>query len=322
MPAFDYPLEKLKEYRGQNPRPVDFDEYWDRALAEMKAVDAAPTREKVDFDNPIADCYHYTFNGVGGARIYAKLLVPKNLKAARSAPAQVVFHGYSGASSSNWSDYFSMVAAGFVVAALDCRGQAGLSQDTGPAALTTLRGQIVRGLKEGADKLTFRSIYLDCAQLAGLVIDMPEVDPKRVVACGGSQGGGLTVACAALEPRIAKLAPCFPFLSDYYRVWQMDLAEGAYEELRTFFRQQDPNHKRETEIFTTLGYIDICHLAPRIKGETLMAISLMDKVCPPSTQFAAYNNIGGKKNHVLYFDYGHEGLPEWGDHTFRFFATV
>lgn len=322
MPAFDYPLAKLKEYRGQNPSPADFDAYWDRGLAEMKAVDAAPMREKAGFDNPIADCYDYTFTGVGGARIYAKLLVPKGVKADKSAPAVVAFHGYSGSSGSNWSDYFALAASGFVVAALDCRGQAGRSEDTGPAVLSTLRGHIIRGLREDAERLLFRSIFLDCAQLAGLVIDMPEVDPQRVAAQGGSQGGALTIACAALEPRIARLAPVFPFLSDYYRVWEMDLAENAYEELRTFFRQQDPNHKREKELFTTLGYIDICNLAPRIKGETLMGITLMDKICPPSTQFAAYNNIEAKKNCIIYPDYGHEALPEWNDHNFRFISGV
>lgn len=322
MPAFDYPLEKLKTYHGQNPRPADFDAYWERALAQMHAVDAAPKRVKSGFENPVADCYDYTFTGVGGARVYAKLLVPKGLKQDRAAPAAVAFHGYHGASSSNWSDYFPLVAAGFVVAALDCRGQAGQSEDVGSAVLSTIRGHIIRGLKEEADKLIFRAIFLDCAQLAGLVIDMPEVNPERVAAIGASQGGALTIACAALEPRIKRLAPVYPFLSDYYRVWEMDLAENAYEELRTFFRQQDPLHKREKELFTTLGYIDICNLAPRIKGETLMAITLMDKICPPSTQFAAYNNIQGKKDCVIYPDYGHELLPQWADISFRFLAGL
>ena len=39
MPMLDMPLEKLKKYKGTNPRPADFDEYWDRAVAEMLAVD-------------------------------------------------------------------------------------------------------------------------------------------------------------------------------------------------------------------------------------------------------------------------------------------
>ena len=87
-------------------------------------------------------------------------------------------------------------------------------------------------------------------------MNMPEVDATRVGALGDSQGGGLTLACAALEPRIKLAAPVFPFLCDYQRVWEMDLALDAYDEIRTYFRQFDPRHEREQEIFTKLGYID------------------------------------------------------------------
>jgi cephalosporin-C deacetylase len=74
-------------------------------------------------------------------------------------------------------------------------------------------------------------------------------------------------------------------LCDYQRVWDIDLAENAYAELHDFFRRFDPLHEREEEIFTNLGYVDVQYLAPRIQGEVLMAVSLMDKICPPSTQF-------------------------------------
>ena len=98
----------------------------------------------------------------------------------------------------------------------------------------------------------------------------------------------------------------------------MDLAKDAYEELRTFFRQFDPRHERETELFTKLGYIDCQHLAPRIKAEVLMYIGLMDTICPPSSQFAAFNKITAKKHKVIYPDYGHEALPGESDQTFNF----
>jgi cephalosporin-C deacetylase len=151
---------------------------------------------------------------------------------------------------------------------------------------------------------------------------MTEVDPRRVGVTGASQGGGLTLACAALEPRIKRAAPVYPFLCDYQRVWEMDLAVNAYEELRTYFRRFDPRHEREPEIFTKLGYIDCQHLAPRIRGEVLMATGLMDQICPPSTQFAAYNKITAKKNMVLYPDFAHETLPDTGDAIFEFMAGL
>ena len=53
-----------------------------------------------------------------------------------------------------------------------------------------------------------------------------------------------------------------------------------------------------------------------------MATGLLDEVCPPSTQYAAYNRIPGQKEHVLYPDFGHEGLPDFDDITFRFMMEM
>jgi cephalosporin-C deacetylase len=319
MPLIDMPLSSLQEYQGRNPRPPDIDEYWDAALAEMRTVDPAVELVPHPLNAPFAECFHLYFTGVGGARVHAKYLRPKNAR--EPHPAVVLFHGYSG-SSGDWCDKLNWVGQGFSVAALDCRGQGGLSEDVGGVRGNTHRGHIIRGLDDAPEKLLFRQIFLDCAQLAGIMMGRPEVDPQRVGATGGSQGGGLTLACAALEPRIKRAAPLFPFLCDYQRVWEMDLAAGAYEELRTFFRLFDPLHEREHEIFTRLGYIDNQHLADRIQAEVLMAVGLMDTICPPSTQFAAYNKIRSKKHMVIYPDFSHEGLPGSSDRIFDFMAGL
>lgn len=315
LPNIDMPLDKLKEYQGRNPRPADFDAFWERALTEMRGVDAQVELVPSAFQAPSADCFDLYFTGVRGARVHAKYLRPKNVPGPH--PAIVQFHGYSG-SSGDWTDKLAYVSLGYSVFSMDCRGQGGMSEDTGGVKGNTLRGHIIRGLDSGPDDLLFRHIYLDTAQLAGIAMQMPEVDPTRVGAMGGSQGGGLTLACAALEPRIKRLAPVFPFLCDYRRVWEMDLAINAYEELRLYFRMFDPQHKREDQIFETLGYIDVQYLTNRIQGDVLMAVGLMDQVCPPSTQFAAYNKITANKQLSIYPDFGHEGLPGFSDQTLQF----
>jgi cephalosporin-C deacetylase len=315
----DKPLHELRNYQGINPRPDDFDAYWDKALAEMDAVDPRIELRPAKFQTPFAECFHLFFTGVGGSRVHAKYLRPKN--APQPHPAVLQFHGYSG-DSGDWCDKLGYVGLGFSVASLDCRGQGGLSEDTGSVRGTTFKGHIVRGLDDAPEKLAFRQIFLDTAQLAKIVGGFDEVDEHRMGAMGGSQGGALTLACAALAPQIKRAVPVFPFLSDYRRVWEMDLAKNAYEELCAFFRRHDPLHERETEIFTKLGYIDVQHLAPRIRGEVLMACTLMDNICPPSTQFAAYNKITAPKSMAIFHDYGHEGLPGFADRTFEFLSKL
>jgi len=320
VPIVDKPLEELKVYQGINPRPSDFDDYWNRALDEMHALDPQVELVPADFNAPEGvECFDLYFTGVRGARVHAMYLRPK--APAKAHPAVLQFHGYTG-NAGAWCEKLAYLTLGFSVAALDCRGQGGKSEDTGGVKGTTCKGHIIRGLDDDPDNLLFRHIYLDTAELARVVMSFDEVDETRVGAMGGSQGGGLTLACAALEPSVKRAAPVFPFLCDYRRVWEMDLANNAYEEIRTFFRQFDPLHEREEEIWTRLGYIDVQHLAPRIEAEVMMGVGLMDEICPPSTQYAAFNKINSKKRVIIYPDYGHEGLPGFADRTFEFMAGL
>ena len=317
MPAFDLPLDELRTYEGRNPRPDDHDVYWAEALAELDGVVpvADVVVEPVEHVAPYAECSDLWFTGVRGARVYAKYLRPRGVEGPH--PAVVVFHGYSGRSP-DWFTLLPYVAQGFSVAALDVRGQGGRSQDVGGALGSTLEGHIVRGLGDVPRNLAFRHVYLDAVQLTRIVMDRPEVDAARVGVTGASQGGALTLACAALEPRVRAAASVYPFLSDFQRVWDMDLASDAYAELRSWLRRFDPTHSDIDAMWRTLGYVDVQHLAPRIEAPVLMLTGLMDQVCPPSTQFAAYNRIRSPKQMVLYPDFEHEDLPGGDDRILRF----
>jgi len=124
--TFDFSFDRLQTYPGINRRPADFDAYWDKALAEMDAIDPHVELIPADFQTSFADCLNMYFTGVGGARVHAKLLRPKNTQV--SHPAILMFHGYSG-NSGDWQSKLGYAAQGYTVAALDCRGQGGLSED-------------------------------------------------------------------------------------------------------------------------------------------------------------------------------------------------
>ncbi|GLV12758.1 acetylxylan esterase [Alicyclobacillus hesperidum] len=318
MPMIDLPYEELLNYRGRNPRPNDFDAYWERGLAEMKEVDAKLEIVPNSFSTSQVECFDLYFTGVKGARIHALYARPRH--ATTPHPAILQFHGYKG-HAGDWLDKMAYAAHGFTVVAMNCRGQGGHSQDTHPVRGMTSSGHVVRGLEDHPDNLYFRQVFLDTAQLANIVMNLPEVDPDLVGVTGWSQGGALTVACAALEPRIRRAAPVYPFLSDYLRVWEMDFG-GVHEELIQYFRNRDPLHANRDLIFEKLGYIDIQHLADRIKAEVLWGIGLMDKVCPPSTQFAAYNRIRSPKRMVVYPDFQHEWLPGMNDAIFEWMLSM
>ncbi len=319
MPLIDKPLAELKSYMGSTPRPADFDAYWDRALAELDATDLRPEFRPGPELCPAVECYDLTFTAVDGARVHVRHTRPRGL--AGPAPTILEFHGYS-MRAHDWCDALKYTAMGFSHFGLDVRGQGGESHDLGGQRGWTLRGHFVRGLDDEPDRLWFRNVYLDCAAMARIAAQQSFVDPNRMGSVGWSQGGALSLVCAALHPSLARCVSVYPFLSDYQRVWEMDLARDAYDELREYFRRFDPRHEREREVFERLGYIDVQNLAPRIRAKVLMGTGLMDTICPPSTQFAAYNKIVSEKEMTIYPDFGHEGLPEFGDQIVRFLGQL
>src|SRR4051794_34529792 len=116
--SFDMPFDKLKSYQGTNPRPADFDAFWDKSLAELVAVDPCPEIILSDFQTNFAECSDLYYTGIGGARIHAKLLRPRKAPESGRHPAVLMFHGYSG-NAGDWVDKLGYVAQGYTVAAMD-----------------------------------------------------------------------------------------------------------------------------------------------------------------------------------------------------------
>jgi len=147
---------------------------------------------------------------------------------------------------------------------------------------------------------------MDCVRGIDFLFSRPEVDTLRVAVEGGSQGGALTFATAALDNRrIMACVPQIPFLSDfpdYFRI----AAWPANEFLE--FIETEKKMPRE-KVYEVLSYFDIKNLAGRINAPLLMGVGLIDDVCPPHINFAAYNQVKSEKRYIVYPFAGH-GLPE------------
>ncbi len=310
-----FDMSEYLSYNGITPMPDDFDKYWDEAIAEMKSVDPEPELIKA-LDLPNTECFEMYFTGVGGARIHARFAKPKNIT--KSTGAVLCFHGYN-VSFPEWQNLLVFAGQGLCAFGLDCRGQAGKSEDNGNVIGSTIRGHIIRGMLEGdPKKLLYRSIFLDTAELAHIAMSFDFIDKNRLCTYGGSQGGGLAIACAALTPEVKKTVAYCPFLCDYKKAYE--LSGGAYEEIKTYFVLSDPLHKTEDCVFKRLGYIDVKNLAHRVKASVKMYTGMKDVTCPPMTQFAMYNNIVSEKEYGIYPDYDHNAYPGVADTALKWFC--
>ena len=313
-------LSAFDDYRGLRARPDDFDDFWTARLHEADMVDAAFELTPAAVAScPTCTCQDLWFCGMGGARLHARVLLP-----AGPAPYPVVlqFHGYPGATRS-WLELASLVGMGFAVVALDCPGQGGLSEDVGGFVGTTVAGHLVAGLEGPAEGLYYVRLYQDVRILCNIVRGCNLFDTSCILVNGASQGGGIGIACCALNADLVRgAAILYPFLSDFSAVMALGADLIAYEGLRYQARWLDPTGAREGEWLGKLAYIDTKNFARLVRCEVLFGTGLADVVCPPQTQCAVYHELACPKRRLLYPGRGHEEIQEFDDEMTRFFCTL
>jgi cephalosporin-C deacetylase len=161
---------------------------------------------------------------------------------------------------------------------------------------------MTRGI-ESPETYYYRRIMTDSVRAVDAAAAHPAVDPERIAVTGGSQGGGLSIAAAALSTRVRFLMPEVPFLCHYRRATEITDAD-PYGEIARYLHIHRDSEERS---FRTLSYFDGLNFASRTSAPALYSVALMDTICPPSTVYAAYNWHAGPKEIRVYPYNNHEG---------------
>jgi len=320
MPSIDLPLDQLRQYKPPLYRAADFESFWDETTAG--ALKQPQNAELIPYDlrakNVISyavrfDGYRPTNPGAASAstppsRIAGWYVRPE---ASGKFPGVVIYHGYSGRACRPL-DMLALAAQGFCVLSMDCRGQNGQSQDAAVYPEGHSTGWMTQGIRDPRTYY-YRHVYADALRALELLAHRDEVDASRLAVTGFSQGGGLSLAVAALSNRPILCLPDAPYLCDYRRA--IDLASaGPYGEiphlLKSFPHLYD-------EAIRTLSYFDNLNLSPWITCRTIVSACLWDDICPPSTIFGVYNHITAEKQIEVYPFHAHEVPYEQGEVRFR-----
>ena len=302
---FDLPLEQLKTYLPPRQEPTDFDEFWRKTLAETRQHPLNAVFEPVDYGLRTVETFDVTFNGYGGQPIKGWLLLPRQ----RSGPLACVveYIGYGGGRGFpldwlGWSD------AGYAHLVMDTRGQGstwqpGDTPDPEPDGTNPhLPGFMTRGVLN-PKTYYYRRVFTDGVRAVEAAKSHPAVDASRIAVSGVSQGGGITIAVAGLEPSVAVMMPDVPFLCHYRRATEL-IDKDPYHEITRYCKT---HRDKIDQVFNTLAYFDGVNFTPRCQAKALFSVALMDQTCPPSTVFAAYNYFAGPKEIKIWQYNEHEG---------------
>ncbi|GII98318.1 cephalosporin-C deacetylase [Sediminihabitans luteus] len=309
MAQFDLPLDQLVAYRPARDEQPDFDAFWERTLAEQDA--AHPLEhgmERVETGLTEIVTHDVTFTGFGGQPIKAWFHRPAS--ADGDLGVVVEYIGYQGGRGLA-HEHTLLAQAGYATLVMDNRGQGSGHQvgHTGDAHVggPHAAGFLTQGI-EDPDAYYYRRLFVDAVRAVDVARALPGVDPTRVVVSGGSQGGAITLAAAALSAaRGVALRGAIidvPFLTHVRRCTEITDAFPYGEIVQHLFAHRD--HVEQT--FRTVSYFDGLNFAPRIDVPALFSVGLRDEVCPPSAVYAAYNHLGSTDKDIKVYAYnGHEG---------------
>ncbi|PVE96907.1 acetylxylan esterase [Microbacterium sp. TPD7012] len=299
----DLEEDALWEYRSQQHEPEDFDSFWAETLAASAQFPLNVRFARVDARLTNINVYDFSFAGFDGQTVRGWLLVPTGSD--QLLPTTVKFVGYGGGRG-HILENLVWPSAGFAHVVMDTRGQGGVRRigatpDTSIAGPST-PGFMTRGI-DSPFNYYYRRLIVDAVRCVAATRELPMVDTSRIAAVGRSQGGGLALAVAGLDPELGALVSQVPFLCDMSRATRIT-NDAPYSEIVQFLATYRSDSPRVLEV---LSYFDGVNFASRAQAPAWFSAGLMDSTCPPSTVFGAFHRYGGEKDMMIWKYNGHEG---------------
>ena len=269
--------------------PEDFDAFWDKVKAELAAVPMKEL-ERVPVPDPKVQVYDVKIACAGGKPVSGYLCMPKDAKT-KSCPAIVSFHGAGVRSSIKWTNWASK---GLISLDINAHGiengkpqqfYQDLRRNCYFAKLDQDRPKFyAHWYKTDREKFYFKGMYMRVMRALEYVKSLPEWDGKHLIVTGISQGGAQVLAACALDHDITFARASVPAMCDH----SGSLA-GRCSGWPALYTKKE--HEKNPDYARCASYYDGAYFARRIKCPIWINTGFMDITCPPTSVFAAYNNI-------------------------------
>ncbi|MTI29587.1 acetylxylan esterase [Xanthovirga aplysinae] len=287
-----------------------FSDFWENTLAELKEIKPEFSLQKVDsLCSESKDGYILEMKSLNNMVIRGYYFVPKK---PGSYPALLNLPGYGYGFEHH--DSFLGNKDDVIQLALCVRGH-GISKDTF-VPYSDNPGIFGYNICE-KEQTAYRGIYMDCVRAVDFLLSRPEVDKTKIGVLGGSQGGGLALATAALcAENISACAYFDPFpvdMRDHVKIRK--IINREIKDFLAFYGNKCSFEQAQT----TLDFLDNKGFAPQIRCPVFYGTALFDDDCPPHLGFAAYNTISSSKQYKIYAEDSHLGESNYNQDFMNFF---
>lgn len=283
--------------------PNDFDEFWAKTLADARQTPLNPTRRLLpERCTEKVNVYEVSFQNVRwGSRTYGILCLP--VKPGKyPALLRVPGAGVRPYQGDVWT-----AEQGAITLEIGIHG-----------VPVTMPQSVYDELQQGAlncywdfnmnsrDDSYYRRVFVGAVRAIDYIASLPEWNGASLGVTGSSQGGMLSLVCAALDSRVTFYGAVHAAMCDH----TASLKGVACGWPHYFY--YDPSHADPKKIETS-RYYDGVNFARRIKCPGWFSFGYNDEVVPPTTAFATYNTVAAPKELHPYQLTGHYWFQEQWD---------
>lgn len=292
-------IDPLK-IKPSQPVPADFDAFWADQKKQLAAVPVNARLTSVKQATAGVAAFDLQADCVG-APVSGYFAKPEDAKP-KSLPIILLVHG-AGVRSSSLGGATSWAKQNFLAMDINAHGLPNGQTDKFYAGLAAgeLKDYRTRG-RESRETVYFRGMFLRLIRALDFLTAQPEWDGRTVVVYGASQGGYQAIVAAGLDARVTFFAAGVPagcdhtgFKAERINGWPKFIATGE--------------HPRP-EVTEAVRYYDAMNFATRTKAGTVFTVGFVDVTCPPTSIYATYNNVSGKKLMHTDPDAGHTSTPK------------
>ncbi len=272
--------------------PEDFREFWENGRRQIADREVKLTRIGSTAKHTT---YHVEVEVLNGEKLYGYLTVPSGKG---PFPAYLTVPGAGAGFTWPDRDYSDQ---GVITVLMNVHNfySRDLAEQRRLYAEREKHGHYPLSNADSRDRYFYRNVILGIDRVVNHVASMPEWDGKHFVYCGSSQGGAMGLILGGFNPRITAIAVNVPALCDH----------GGYK-----FDRQPGWPKLVGGVAArekVAPYFDAGNFARFINVPVLASAGYIDTVCPPSSVYAAFNQIRSPKEMVDMPATGHETTKLW-----------
>ena len=283
--------------------PSDFDEFWSKTLSDARNTSLEPTRRLLpERCTEQVNVYEVSFQNLRwNSRTYGILCVPTK-PGKYPALLRVPGAGVRPYQGDSWT-----ASKGVITLEIGIHG-----------IPVTMEQKVYDNLMEGAlncywnygmdsrDDSYYKRVIVGAVRAIDYIASMPEWNGTSLGVTGSSQGGFLSLACAALDKRVTFYGAVHAALCDHTASLK-GVACGWPHYFYYDVKNADPKR------IATSRYYDGVNFARRITCPGWFSFGYNDDVVPPTTAYATYNTVTAQKELHPYQLTGHYWYQEQWD---------